>query len=74
MNSSKNTTLQKRNKHRIQVGDRVRLRFANSPMTGIVTEDRGPIGVKGRRLLRIHLNIDGEERAIELPAQDVKAF
>lgn len=74
MNNSKHATLQKRKKHRIQVGDRVRFQFGNRPTVGIVTEDRGLIGFKGRRLLRIQLDIDGEERALELPAEDVKAF
>lgn len=41
---------------------------------GVVIEDRGPIGVNGRRLLRVEL-IMGEEvapMAIEVPAEEVR--
>ena len=42
-------------------------------MIGIVTEDRGTIGVGGRRLLRIQVTIGEEERALELPVEEVRA-
>jgi hypothetical protein len=36
-----------------RVGDLVRYQMFTGPITGVVTEDRGNIGVGGRRLIRI---------------------
>ena len=38
----------------IKVGDQVRFMFGPNQVTGTVKEDRGPIGIKGRRLYLIH--------------------
>ena len=43
-------------KSAIQVGDSVRFRFGIEDVTGIVKEDRGPIGRKGRNLYRIQFS------------------
>lgn len=59
-----------------RVGDLVRIRLAGTIYTARVVEDRGRIGVGGRRLLRIEL-LDGEEgeeaRRFEVPAAQVEA-
>ena len=73
MKKQKNSADTKGNGQRIKVGDRVRFHFGNQMVTGIVSEDRGSIGVGGRRLLRVHIAIDGEERALELPAEEIRA-
>lgn len=59
-----------------KVGDLVTVEVAGGSFTGIITEDRGPIGVGGRRLYGI-VEIDVEPTAIELPDErfsDLVAF
>jgi hypothetical protein len=53
------------------VGDRVTFRVGAVRLRGKVIEDRGSIGVSGRRLLRIRVSKEGEERVFELPAEEV---
>jgi hypothetical protein len=54
----------------IRVGDTVRFSFGgNTTVTGKVTEDRGPIGVGGRRLYQITYYLGKDNRYIvEMPA------
>ncbi len=47
-------------KSTIRVGDLVRFQFGENKVTGTVTEDRGPIGINGRRLYRIHCSPEPE--------------
>lgn len=63
----------KRTGRRFKVGDRVQFRFGSMKMTGVVIEDRGKIGVGGRRLLRIRVLRGDEERVLELPVEEVRA-
>jgi hypothetical protein len=49
------------------VGSKVRLRFGGRQVVGTVVEDRGPIGVGGRRLVRVRLEVDGQQIEFELP-------
>jgi hypothetical protein len=54
----------------IRVGDVVRFNYGKTKVSGVVKEDRGPIGVKGRRLYLIDLSTDPEHTSlIELPAE-----
>ena len=53
------------------VGDEVKFRVGQRQMRGEVIEDRGAIGVGGRRLLRVRVLRSGETREYELPADDV---
>ena len=56
----------------IQVGDSVRFRFGLRNVIGIVKEDRGPIGRKGRNLYRIQFSgglFVPEPFHVELPAE-----
>jgi len=59
-----------------RVGDRVSVHFGMSDAEGVVVEDRGPIGINGRRLLRVELTIDQvtEPMAIEVPAEEVRVI
>jgi hypothetical protein len=60
------------------VGDRVSFTFGLGNWDGIVIEDRGPIGVGGRRLygVRFPINVtfEGEEQYAELPAERLNAI
>lgn len=53
-------------------GDRVRFRFMTRFLEGVVKEDRGPIGIKGRRLYLVEFRLGPYVEApshIELPAE-----
>lgn len=58
---------------KFRIGDKVRLSFGNRIVEGIVVEDRGRIGVGGRQLFRIAVKIGDGERALELPAEKLRA-
>jgi hypothetical protein len=54
-------------------GDRVRFHW-RGPVEGVIVEDRGNIGVKGRRMYRVVADLDGgisDPLDIELPAEDL---
>jgi hypothetical protein len=53
------------------VGDKVRFHVGARRLLGEVIEDRGAIGVSGRRLLRIRVGSHGNGREFELPADEV---
>jgi hypothetical protein len=42
----------------------------------VVIEDRGPIGVNGRRLLRVEVTVDedAEPMSIEVPAEETRVI
>ncbi len=55
-------------------GDRVRLLWGLSPVEGIVTEDRGNLGVGGRRLYRVRFQVDDgitDPMETEMPAEEL---
>jgi hypothetical protein len=56
------------------VGSRVKVVFGGSEVGATVVEDRGPVGIGGRVLLRVRLDIPDTSEPIELeiPAADVK--
>lgn len=56
-------------------GDRVKFRFTIYSVEGIVKEDRGPIGIKGRHLYGVEFpfGLPGESPSyIELPAEEMQ--
>lgn len=58
---------------KVRVGDAVTFNMGLTKLQGVVTEDRGPIGVKGRRLYLIEFRYSppsDEPRGIELPADE----
>lgn len=61
-------------KPQFTLGSRVTLEFGGREVSGTVIEDRGQIGVGGRQLLRVQIDIEGSSEPIELeiPAADVK--
>jgi hypothetical protein len=62
----------KNRKRTPRVGDRVWLRMGTRRVSAEVIEDRGPIGVAGRRLLRIRQAGSGDDppRVYEVPAEE----
>jgi hypothetical protein len=51
------------------VGDRVRFIWGVTPVVGQIVEDRGPIGVGGRRLYRVEVHEDPYFHLVtEMPA------
>ena len=62
-------------KTRFQRGDRVRFKIAGRPRQGVVKEDRGPIGISGRRLYLVEFRADPPSPSqIELPADQLEAL
>jgi hypothetical protein len=56
-----------------RVGDRVRFNYVFTPVEGVIVEDRGCIGYRGRRLLRIRFRLDEyNEYYIELPEAEIE--
>ncbi|HTU92783.1 MAG TPA: hypothetical protein VMF69_22065 [Gemmataceae bacterium] len=56
-------------------GDRVRFRFVTRFVEGVVKEDRGPIGIKGRHLYLVEFLPESYAESpfhIELPAEDLQ--
>jgi hypothetical protein len=58
----------------VRVGDRVRLPFGLTTLTGTKVEDRGFIGIAGRRLWRVKGDFDGENTGYtDIPESDLTA-
>ncbi len=58
-----------------KVGDMVSFLFGDGHVTGKIVEDRGCLGVGGRRLYGIHFAFDfpDDQRYIEVPEEDLTA-
>lgn len=58
----------------LRVGSRVSLRFGLRSVRGTIIEDRGPLGVGGRRLWRVRLEISdvAEPIEIEVPESELR--
>ena len=56
-----------------RVGDKVKVRFGNGRTPARIIEDRGPIGVKGRRLVRVQLikSIHDLDQSFEVPVEEL---
>ena len=59
----------RRSPPRFHVGDMVTLRYGLSDVPARIIEDRGPLGVRGRRLYRV-LMVD--DRDFEVPEEDLE--
>lgn len=56
----------------LQVGDRVRFRLVGRTMTGVIVEDRGPIGSRGAHLFVVQVAAEPSDvRTFELPAREL---
>lgn len=55
-----------------RVGDRVKMDWGGHEIEGTVVEDRGNLGVRDRRILRVHFKFDEyDEDTFEVPAEDL---
>jgi len=58
---------------KFRVGQAVRIKHGFRGMLGEVVEDRGPIGVRGRRLYAVRLRLDPwNEHTTELPEESIE--
>jgi hypothetical protein len=58
---------------RFRVGDKVKFMYVTIPVIGEITEDRGPLGVKGERLYGIRYTLpDSDPSYTELPEQELQ--
>jgi len=59
---------------KFRVGQKVRMKHGFRGMIGEVIEDRGPIGVRGRRLYSVKLRLDPwNEHTSEYPEESLEA-
>jgi len=59
---------------KFRVGDRVRILHGFRGVIGEIVEDRGPIGVRGRRLYAVKMRLDEwNEHTTELPEESLEA-
>ena len=59
---------------KFRVGDRVRILHGFRGMIAEIVEDRGPIGVRGRRLYGVKFRVDEwNEHTTELPEESLEA-
>lgn len=57
----------------IRVGDVVEFQLATSRVQGKVVEDRGPLGIGGRRIFRVEVIFDPDNTlSYELPADELQ--
>lgn len=57
-----------------KVGDRVKFPFGSGEVTGIVVEDRGGLGIGGRRLYGINIEFSPDVlRYTEMPEEELEA-
>jgi hypothetical protein len=61
-------------RNRLKVGDEVNVRLGETVWRARIVEDRGAIGVKGRRLLRVRLLVEPEDvpQFVEVPESDIE--
>ena len=60
---------------RFRKGDHIEFQFGIRFVPGVVKEDRGPIGVKGRHLYRVEFKMDSlsdEVSEVEMPAVEMR--
>lgn len=59
---------------KLRVGDRVSVDFGRRRLTGVIVEDRGAIGARGRRLFRVNIPMDPfEPMMLELPEDELES-
>jgi hypothetical protein len=59
---------------RFRAGDSVTFLFGPQKVAGEIVEDRGPLGVYGRRLYRVRIKRpDEDETTFEIPEEDIES-
>ncbi len=61
----------RKQKPKFRVGDCVVFDIATCLFHGVISEDRGSIGVGGRRLYQIHADFGDETRVFELAEEEL---
>jgi hypothetical protein len=65
----------KRRKPLFRVGEHVKVPFGLQKLPAVVVEDRGPIGIRGRRLYQVEIPIDPfEPMRVETSEEDMEAI
>jgi hypothetical protein len=60
--------------HRFHVGDTISFIFGTKRVRGVIVEDRGPIGMGGRRLFLVEVPRKyTDPMRLELPAEEMRA-
>src|SRR5437762_3834703 len=68
------TTITKPLKKRFQIGDAVSFILGGAPIEGLIAEDRGPLGIGGRRVYRLWISEPPVEPiSFELPEHELTA-
>lgn len=63
-----------KNTPRFKVGDRIRFAMGVRRASGVIVEDRGLIGVGGRRLYSIRMRVvASDDLVFELPEDDLRS-
>jgi len=59
---------------KFEQGDRVKFRLGTRSVQGLIKEDRGPIGINGRRLYLVEFRAEPQSPSqIELPEEQLEA-
>lgn len=67
------STTHERSSSSFRVGDRVRVDFGRRKLIGTIVEDRGAIGVQGRRVFQVDIPMDPfEPMSVELPEDEME--
>jgi len=62
---------------RFHKGDLVRFRLTTRSVQGVIREDRGPIGIRGRHLYLVEFSAEPQAESvseIELPADELESL
>lgn len=66
-------TLSQTKKPKFRVGDKVAFTFGTRRVKGVIVEDRGPLGVGGRRIYGVRLDMDPyDPMFFELPEEELE--
>lgn len=66
-------TISRTNSERLSIGAEVTVRWGLQNVRGVITEDRGAIGIGGRRLYRVDVDLGESSHVVmELPASEIK--
>lgn len=61
-------------RNQLHEGDRVKFKLGTHSVQGRIKEDRGPIGINGRRLYLVEFRAEPESPSqVELPADELEA-
>jgi hypothetical protein len=72
--STKRKRVARKRPARLEVGDRVSFVFGVERVIGVIVEDRGGLGVGGKRVLRVRMKLDPwNTHEFEMPEDEFRA-